>query len=295
MNPKTCAITGTTGFVGKYLAAVMTSGGWGVRELNRNSRNRNSRNRGHSVSLSVSTLDPRDFTLGRPVDPAVFKDVDILIHCAYDFSPTSWDMISRINIEGTRLLFDAAQTGGVKRIVLISSIAAFPGCRSMYGKAKLECEKIARDLSAVVIRPGLLYGVESQGVYGRMEHWVKTLPAIPVLSADSKLFLCHIEDLCRFIREMVVLEKSPGMPLVAAHPVPRTLTEIIQHLQTVHHRPRPLIPIGWQLPWLVLRAIEILGLRPPFRSDSIIGLVDQNRNPDFSALAPFQTRFRNIF
>ena len=76
-----------------------------------------------------------------------------LVHCAYDFKPLRWDEIRAVNVEGARKLFPAARAAGVEKIICISSISAYDGCRSLYGKAKLEIEKIALDNGALVIRP----------------------------------------------------------------------------------------------------------------------------------------------
>lgn len=278
MSPKTCAITGTTGFVGGRLAASLRSAGLRVLELNRSVRD----------SSQVS------FVLGPSIDPAVFNGVQVLLHCAYDYSLTDWPSIVRVNIEGTRQVFESAKQAGVQTRIQMSSFAAFPGCRSMYGKAKLECERIVHEFGGSSIRAGLIYGDESRGVLAKIEQWVRTLPMIPLLSAESVMYVCHVDDLCRLITEMVITEKAPSSPLYAANPTPHTFKEIVRHLQRVHGRSQPVISTGWRIPWLAIRLLERLGFKPPFRSDSVIGLVDQNRTPDFSPLRQFQTTFRNI-
>jgi hypothetical protein len=57
---------------------------------------------------------------------------------------------------------------GVRRLVFISTISAFDGCRSFYGKGKLEVERITHSLGGWVIRPGLLYGEKPGGMLGRL-------------------------------------------------------------------------------------------------------------------------------
>ena len=43
-----------------------------------------------------------------------------------------------------------------------------------------------------------------------------------------------------------------------------------------------LLPTPWRLIWAVLKTAEVLGLPIKFRSDSVISLVNQNPDPDFT-------------
>jgi len=71
----------------------------------------------------------------------------------------------------------------VESIVVISSLSAFAGCRSLYGKAKLQIESLALSADAVVIRPGLVYGNDSGGMFGRLVRQVRGSRLLPVLWA----------------------------------------------------------------------------------------------------------------
>ncbi len=42
------------------------------------------------------------------------------------------------------------------------------------------------------------------------------------------------------------------------------------------------IPLPWRLAWAGLKSAETCGLRLNFRSDSLVSLMHQNPNPDFS-------------
>ncbi|TMC11395.1 MAG: NAD-dependent epimerase/dehydratase family protein, partial [Chloroflexi bacterium] len=118
MTARSVAITGAGGFVGSHLARRFQEAGWPVTRL----------------SHSAAGADPKTvaFQLGEAVDPALFagREVDSLVHCAYDFEPIAPEEIDRVNVGGTRLLFEAARAMGINRIVVTSSISAFSGCRS---------------------------------------------------------------------------------------------------------------------------------------------------------------------
>jgi len=89
----------------------------------------------------------------------------------------------------------------VDKIIFLSSISAFEGCRSLYGKAKLEIEKVAADLGATIIRPGLVYGSERPGgMYGSLQRVVARFPIMPLIGSGKHLqYLVHEDDLCELL------------------------------------------------------------------------------------------------
>ena len=46
----------------------------------------------------------------------------------------------------------------------------------------------------------------------------------------------------------------------------------------------PFLPLPWRPVWLALRVAEAAGLRPGFRSDSLVSLMYQNPKPDFDPM-----------
>ncbi len=267
-----CAITGSSGYVGGCLKNYFAALGWEILELTRQPK---------------PGTRAAAFQLGAEVSPQIFADVNVLIHCAYDFTPLRRDEIHAVNVEGSRKLFLAARAAGVEKIVGISSISAYAGCRSLYGQAKLEIEKIALDCGALVIRPGLVYGSGSGGMFGKLAAQVKKSSVIPMIGDGSQIqFLVHEEDLCAFIARYAGGEvKIPPQILTAAHgqpwPFKKLLLEIARGLGK---RPK-FVPLPWRLVWAALKSAELCGLKLNFRSDSLVSLMYQNPRPDFSANA----------
>ena len=73
-----------------------------------------------------------------------------------------------VNVAGTEKLLAAARRDGISKIVVISSISAFEGCKSVYGKAKLAIEKLAIDFGAIVVRPGLVFSENGGAMFGSL-------------------------------------------------------------------------------------------------------------------------------
>jgi len=264
-----CAITGSNGYVGGCLKNYFAARGWEIRELTR---------RPGTGARAVP------FQLDAEISPQMLAGVNTLIHCAYDFRPLRWEEIRAVNVDGTRKLLQAARTAGVEKTVCLSSISAYDGCRSLYGRAKLEIEKIALDSGALVIRPGLVYGSGPGGMFGKLVVQVRKSSVIPLIGDGSQIqFLVHNEDLAAFIEKFTAgnIEMAPRI-LTAAHGQPWQFKQLLLEIARGLDRKISFIPLPWRLLWAGLKTAEVCGLRLNFRSDSLVSLMHQNPNPDFS-------------
>ena len=267
---KICAITGGNGYVGSCVKSFFAAQGWDIFELTR---------RPKPGSRAFQ------FQLGDDISPELLSGVTTLVHCAYDFTPLTWDEIAAVNIEGSKKVIHAARTAKVPKIIFISSISAFDGCRSLYGKAKLEIEKFALANGALVIRPGLVYGGVAGGMFGKLAQQVSKSAIIPMIGNGSQIqFLVHNEDLCAFIEKFASgnIELPPRI-LTAASEQPWKLKQLILEVARTQGKKPTLIPLPWRLVWLGIKCAEMCGLKLNFRSDSLVSLIYQNPKPDFSA------------
>jgi nucleoside-diphosphate-sugar epimerase len=266
-----CAITGSNGYVGGCIKNYLAAHGWDIFELARRPR---------PNSRGVR------FQLGDDISPGLLTGMDALVHCAYDFAPLRWEEIGAVNVEGSRKVLEAALAAKVPKIIFISSISAFDGCRSLYGRAKLEIEKIALGCGALAIRPGLVYGNDAGGMFGRLATQIKSSSLIPLVGGSQNQFLIHSEDLCAFIEKFASgkTESTPQI-LTAANEQPWPLKKLLLEIMRGQDRKPKFIPVPWRLVWLGLKSAEVCGLHLNFRSDSLVSLVYQNPAPDFSASA----------
>jgi nucleoside-diphosphate-sugar epimerase len=265
-----CAITGTSGYVGSRVADRLADAGWDVRALSRS-----------QPSGKQSGFRRVHFELGHDLAPQALDGVDALVHLAYDFSTTRWADIERVNVEGSRRLFAAARHAGVERIVFVSTIAAFPGARSLYGSAKLEIEQAALDAGATVIRSGLVWGPQGAAMFGALRRVVERLPIVPLLVPPTlELSLVHESDLAALVERL--LDRWPagsGKLFVAASGQPIAFVELLRSLAPRAGRRPRFVRLPWTVAWLGLRTFEALGGTPPFRSDSLVSFVATDSDP----------------
>ena len=273
---KRIGITGAQGFVGLLLARRFIEAGWVVTRF--------------SHSANANEGDTVRLRLGDEVQPKMFqsRNITALVHCAYDFKPVSRKEIQRVNVDGSRKVLAAATAGGVERIAVMSSISAFEGCRSDYGRAKLEIEAAARVAGALVVRSGLVWAdgpPSGGGMFGSLARSVKGRLVPLVGGGGHPQYLIHVQDLWELLRRFCDGELSnPTKPVVAAASKPWAMRELLAEVarrQGAHPR---FLPVPWQPVWAGLRLAEIAHVPVPYRSDSVISLVHQDPHPDFASL-----------
>ncbi|MBL8542445.1 MAG: NAD(P)-dependent oxidoreductase [Hyphomonadaceae bacterium] len=273
-----CLLTGASGYVGSLIAAKLAAEGWAVTAMTRAPKP-------GQVQLQ----------LGEPVSADALRGADALIHCAYDFQAVEWNDIHAVNVEGSKRLFEAARAAGVKRVVLISTISAFDGCRSKYGRAKLKIETAASALGARILRPGLIYGLSPGGMFGRLVAQVRTSRFVPMPGDGRQIqFTLHEDDLTDGVYRALSAENVTAAPVTLAHHAPHTFRDIIEAIGARLGRKVVPVPTPWQAMWLALRAAELARLPTRLRSDSLISLMHQNQAPLFNAEAELGVRCRSF-
>jgi nucleoside-diphosphate-sugar epimerase len=254
------AITGASGFVGSAVTAMLTDGGERVREFRRHPR---------------PGRDDVAFALGEAaLAPGALAGIDVVVHCAWDLSLRDPAAVNRINVAGSLRLLEAARAAGVKRFVFISSVSAFPGCRSVYGQAKLAVEGEVLAAEGLVLRPGLVYGDPPRGIVAALER-LTALPLLPIFDGGGQPFvLVHAADLARVVRAAGLDSGGgPGRLLAVAHPAETSFKDVLRLLS--RRRPR-FISVPSAIALGALRITERIGLPLPFRHDSLIGMIHPN-------------------
>ncbi len=114
----TTLVTGATGFVGSHVARQLINAGHSVRVLVRPASNLRSL---EGLQVERAEGDLRDFvSLG-----CAMKGVRRVFHVAADYRlwTRNPQEIYESNVEGTRLVFEAARSAGVERVVYTSTVA----------------------------------------------------------------------------------------------------------------------------------------------------------------------------
>jgi len=282
-DARTAAVTGANGYVGSRIVAHLKESGFRMVELRRD-----------ATSTSPPSRE-RHFALDEPVSPELLTDVDLLVHVAYDFRPTTWAAIEATNVQGWTRLLDAAVRAQVSRVLLISTMSSFEASKSLYGRAKLAMEADTLRRGGGVIRPGLVFGPDPGGMVGKLNGLVQ-LPVQPLIGSGAQVLYCaHSEDLGCLVVEMDRMEEAAlRKPVIAASERGLTLRAIIDVLAEAAGRKARVVAIPWRLVWAGLKMTEALGVPLGLRSDSVVSLINQDEAPDFAATRRAGVNFRDF-
>ena len=215
------------------------------------------------------------YDLAKPITVQVreaLRSANALVHTAYDLSLTSAADIWRVNVEGTRRLLAEAADIGVGRVIVLSSMSAFDGTSQLYGRAKLDIEAMTMEFGGCAVRPGLVYGERSGGMAGALRK-LTALPIVPVIAGGMGVYTVREDDLMMTIAALTAAVTLPSGTISVAHPSRVTLADLLRVFAAQEGRPCRLVPVPWQLVYLLLRTAELLRLHTPFRADSLLGLV----------------------
>ena len=259
---KTVLVTGATGFIGRTLMQRLLE-----KQI-----------RVHTLSRTLPDAGPDqadcEFFQGDIADAALLaqacKGVDTVFHLAGYAHVNQHDVeeLRRINVEGTRVLLQAAIAAGVRRIVFFSSILADEQLNpegSAYGHSKLEAETLlleAANASAIEVcclRPANVYGLGMKGNLLTMIRLVHRglLPPLPVPSAA--LSLVGNRDLC----EAALLAAQVPQANNQVFAVTDGKTYTMKGIEVSVRRALGLEPRSWHTPmsvfYIAFAALEVFG------------------------------------
>src|SRR5437899_7154657 len=210
------ALTGGTGFIGRYLLRELSGRGYRLRVLLRR----------------PSVLPPECASavvgdLARPQNmAAALAGADAVIHSAgvsQAMSGLPEDDHRALNTEATIGLARAAQRAGVRRFVFLSSIRAQSGPTAAdvltedleprptdaYGRSKLAAERGLAELELdwVALRPVLVYGEGVKGNMAQLMGLARSPLPLPVGGLGARRSLLAVENLAAAVEALLA---APG-------------------------------------------------------------------------------------
>lgn len=251
----TIGITGASGFVGSCLMADYACRGHRIIAFSRR------------VVATSNEVEFRPYDLDRGLAAEQLRDVDILIHAAFERAAGDGEASSRRNIRGTSLLFESAREAGTI-FVFLSTLLARADAKSVYGKHKYALESLLAPQGAIIIRPGLVVG---DGGLIRSLYVALRRGFVPLVDGgELTILVVGTEDLATAI-ELACVNGLNGRQNVCADRVV-SIAEVARTLaQRFHLQPR-FIRVPWGAAFAVARAAERLGIALPLTSESLLGM-----------------------
>lgn len=255
------AITGSTGFIGKFLLGQLL------------------------------TLGESPVVIPRQPDGLInlLKGCDVVVHLAgrahlrdeVDSEPLADYRLA--NVDGTLNLAREAAIAGVKRFVFISSIgvngaetssipfmaedAASP--HSPYAISKYEAElglqaiAYQAGMEFVIIRPPLVYGPNAPGNFGSLMRWLKRGLPLPLGAVKNKRSFVALENLVDLILVCSEHPYAANQTFLVSDGEDISTTDLLRRLGAAIGKPARLLPVPER--WLAFGA-QLLGKREMFQS-----------------------------
>ena len=275
----TILITGATGLVGSHVAQQAREKGHRVVALCRRQANTSSLT---ELGVEIISGDVNDTAAVK----AATSEATIVVHCAAKVG--DWGATKdyrKVNVEGTRLLLDAAlHSGNLMRWIQISSLGVYSGTDHYgtdettapstkgidgYTLTKVESEQLVcdyaadRQLPAVVLRPGFIYGPGDRTVMPRLIERLQAGKFAYLGNHDKLMNNTYVGNLCEAIWLAIHNDLVVGEVFNIRDPRAVTKREFIETICDAagFAKPTRVVPlhIAKPLAWIMEKTWKLLG------------------------------------
>ena len=265
------SISGGAGFLGLHLARRLLADGHDVRTLDVVSLD--------DAELERSVDELRGDVRDRDSVGKLVQGADLVVHAAAALPiQASRGSIRSVNVGGTENVLRAADDGGVRRVVFISSTAVYGvpekhpieeddplvGVGS-YGESKIDAEGLCRvaAVETTIVRPKTFIGAERLGVFEILFDWIREGRRIYTLGKGHNRYqLLAVEDLVdaivRAADEPAAARETFNIGATEFGTVRSDLQALIDHAGSSSRlQPVPVKPAE-----IALRGLELLRVSP---------------------------------
>jgi len=237
-------VTGGTGFIGQSLIQHLVQMGKPVRTLLRPSQKSPKLPIGVPVEVAVTSLrDERGLR-------AALKDVEVIVHLAGGERHGSRSDLELTDVEGARILADAAKDASIRRIIYLSHLGADRASAYTVMKAKAIAEGFLQrsGVETKIIRTAVVYGPKDQFTTS-LVRLLKLSPFVFLMPGDGHNLLQPIwlEDLIACI-QMVIDDPSRESQVIAIgggeYLTFREVLEMVMDASRVRRRIIPTSPVA---------------------------------------------------
>jgi len=236
------------------------------------------------IAPSLKKLDwiQQDLLGSQPLEPLV-RDHEAIIHLAglahvrRDGAGDSWNRFHAINVEATRRLAVAAASEGVRRFVLMSSIAVngtrtiekpfsevdVPHPSSNYGRSKQEAEEVLKaacsgtSMDWVALRPPVLVGANPPGSIAALMRGIALGVPLPFASIRNRRSYMSVASFVDFLSLILRNPASANQVFTLTNTPALSTPDVIRTLAAGMGRPARLV----HAPTGLIRAAAMVGGR----------------------------------
>jgi len=251
-------VTGASGFVGRHLVKRLLARGHRVRGLSRSPPP-------PGASSGWRIADVADAAALR----GSANGCDVVVHLVGIAEERDEQTFDRVHVLGTRNIVDESRRCGVERFVLLSATGADPaGSPFFRTKHEAETAVLESGLSAVVLRPSVIYGPGDRFITG-LATLLRRLPVYPMLGYGAmRLRPIAIEDVGEALTQTVEREELNGV-IELFGPESLRFDKIVRIVAKTLGLRRSVLPLPRALASPVLWTAAALGLPQPITAHQI--------------------------
>ena len=261
-------VTGATGFIGSALVPRLVQAGYVPRLLVRS-------------SPSPAPAPPVEVMVGEVTDAetlhTALENVAAVVHMAAATSAGRLDpaVAYRVNVGAATALVDACRKAGARLIVLSTQHVYLPA-PGLYGRTKRMADRIFLEsgVAVTLLRPSLVYGPGTRGVFVRLASLLRKLPVIPVIGPGQwRMQPLFLDDLVDVILSVLARPELAGRTYDVGGPDLVTYDEFLSAICVAIGRPCRTLHLSLSLSFGLAWTLERLLPTPPLTTDNVRGAV----------------------
>lgn len=281
--PKTVAVVGATGFVGRAVVARLSEAGMSVIAISRTGRR-------HAEWPPTVATRAADVATGRNMKGAL-EGADAVVHLVAIPRESGGGTFADVNVRGTQRVVDAAKAAGIRRFVHLSVLGVSDDPKLRYLYSKWLGERVVRDsgLDWVVLRPSLMFGPGDgffRLVRTTLKWWSPGVVAIPG-SGDTRFQPLAVDDLAIAVERSLADADRAGQVYEIGGPDWVTYREIVEDVMRVTGMRRLKLPMPIPLISALTAATDRILPVFPVSHDQISSL----QRPNFTERDAFERAF----
>ena len=220
--PKTIALLGGSGFLGRALARQLALAGYQIKVLTRSAQ------RAHALSV-LPQVQIIEIGAGATSLSEALKGCSAAVNLVGILHESSSAQFDEVHLGLAQKLISACQSSGVHRLIHIGAIGTDANAPSRYLRSKAASEQAvhASKLDWTILRPSVIFGQEDQflNLYADL---AKVVPILPLACPNAQFQPVHVEDVAHAVVRCLTLPETAGKTLELCGPKVYTLRQLIK-------------------------------------------------------------------
>ena len=183
--------------------------------------------------------------------------------------------VASIGFGAAPAVIQACHSGGVRRVVFVSTTAIFTQLNAGSKSIRLGAEAtiLASGLDTTILRPTMIYGTPGDRNMIRLVQWIKRWPVLPVFGTGRSLQQpVHVADVAWAVVQVLESPAAINRQFNISGAAPLTYNEVVRVTAQALARRIHLFHIPSQPVVGLLNVIERLGITLPIKAEQILRL-----------------------